>query len=198
MVVLCRRIEDACALLGKWVGWLLLALVVVVCASVLAAHLRLNVLIDWPGNLPLLGEELSINSLQDLQWHIFALVVVFGGVYAFRTDTHVNVDFLYLSLPPRGQLVIQALGHVLFLLPFAAITTWFAWKFMLTSYHSGEGSTYGGLQDRWMIKAMLPVAFALLGVAGLARTLRIVAVLLGARDPEGQQPGTRAAVGGGE
>lgn len=166
-----RAIVDACALPGRIVGWLILPLIAFVCLGVAAARIGINHIVDWGTELPVLGPALTVNSLLDLQWYIFALLVLFGGVYAFRDRQHVSVDFVSGSFPPRLRLVIEILGDLFLLLPFAAIVTWYGTKFALSAYTSGEGSTYGGLLDRWVIKACIPLAFGLLGLAALARAI---------------------------
>lgn len=174
MTALLEAIEDLCARVGQAAGWLVLALIAVVCATVAAAQLRINVLASWSADLPLLGQQLSLNGLIDMQWHLFAVVILLGGTYAFRTNSHVFVDVFAHQFPPRVKAAICGLGDLFLLVPFAAIMTWYAWPFMMAAVKSGEGSSYGGLVDRWIIKAVLPLGFGLLTVAGLARGIRLV------------------------
>lgn len=167
-----------CALPGRVLGWLLLPLIVFVCAAVAAAHFGLNSLASWEGAIPVIGSAITVNSLLDLQWYIFAIIVLFGGVYAFRDEHHVKVDFLSANFSPRTRRVVALVGDVLLLLPFAAIIVWYGSKFAYSAYLSGEGSTYGGLASRWIIKACLPLSFALLGIAGIARAVASLHALI--------------------
>ena len=162
---------DASCVVGRQIGWLILPLVVFVCGAVLAAQLGVNQIVSWSGSVPLIGDALTVNSLLDLQWSIFALVVLFGGVYALRDDQHVSVDFLSFGFSPRVRLIIRTIGDLILLVPFAAIIVWYGTRFAVSSFNSGESSTYGGLMDRWMVKACVPIAFALLGIFGLSRAL---------------------------
>jgi TRAP-type mannitol/chloroaromatic compound transport system permease small subunit len=159
-------------------GWLILPLILFVCATVAAAHFGFNTLFSWGGEVPVFGSAVTVNTLLDLQWYVFAIIVLFGGVYAFRDDHHVNVDFISSTLSPRARMVIRLFGDLFLLLPFAAIIVWYGSKFAYSSYVSGESSTYGGLHARWVIKACLPLAFLLLGVAGLARALSTLHALV--------------------
>ena len=169
------QLLDALSLPGRWVGWLILPLAVSVIVTILAAKLGVNTLIDWPGRIPVLGARLTVNSLVDFQWYVFAIVVLFGGVYALRDDRHVAVDFLYAMAPPRGQILLRLLGDVLFLIPFCLIITYYGYFFALTAWNTGEGSSQGGLQSRWIVKACIPLAFGLLAAAG---TVRVIAGLV--------------------
>lgn len=178
MIALLKRIEEACAWFGRAIGWATPLLVISVCLSVLMAQLRFNTLFDWGFAVPLFGSKITMNGLTDLQWHLFAVMVMLGGVYALHTDSHVSVDFIASTFTERTRRLVVILGDIVFLLPFAAVMTWFAWKFMLSAYTSNEGSPYGGLNDTWIIKAVMPLGFGLLGLLGLARTLRLIIQLL--------------------
>ena len=102
---------------GKIASWLILPLVLTILLSVLAAIMGWSTLIDWEGELPLLGSALTVNSLLDLQWYSFALIVLFGGVWAFFEDRHVTVDFLALHFSPRARALISLFGDLFLLLP---------------------------------------------------------------------------------
>ncbi|MEX2517846.1 MAG: TRAP transporter small permease subunit [Paracoccaceae bacterium] len=156
---------------GQWASWLVLPLVASVLLSVIAAQYGWTTLLDWNGRLPILGQALTVNSLIDLQWYIFAIIVLFGGVWALLDDNHVSVDFLSLQMSPRRKLWIRMLGDMVFLVPFCAIIAWYGWSFAETAWRTSEGSAQGGLDGRWLIKAALPVAFGFLGLLGALRAL---------------------------
>ncbi|MBJ3774165.1 TRAP transporter small permease subunit [Acuticoccus mangrovi] len=187
MIKTCRIIVDLTAFLGKAVSWLILPLIVFVVTAVVAGQVGVNRIAGWEGDVPFLGSAVTVNTLTDLQWTIFALLVLFGGVYALRDDAHVNVDFLSAAFPPRVRQVVEVIGDLIFLLPLCIIITWFGVKFALTSWTSGEASTYGGLTDRWFLKACIPLAFGLLAIAGLARAVGTLAALISGRDADEDQ-----------
>lgn len=179
------RLMDMLCLPGKWVSWLILPLIASILIAVIYAKMGLNTLIAWEAPIPVLGRSLTVNGLFDLQWYIFALLVLFGGAWALRDDKHVAVDFLSLMMTHRQRLWIRMLGDLLFLLPFCLIIAWYGWSFALTAWTTGEGSTQGGLNSRWIIKAMLPLSFAILGLMGLLRGLgAAVELLRGASGPD--------------
>lgn len=163
---------------GELVGWLILPLIVSVLMTVLAAKMGWNAFLRWDSSLPVLGNAITVNTLADLQWYIFAIIAIFGGVYAFRDGQHVSVDVFSSALPPRVRLGLTVFGDLVFLLPFCAIIVWYGWSFTLTAFNAGEGSSYGGLMDRWLIKAIIPVGFALLGIAALVRALATIHSIL--------------------
>lgn len=174
----CSDIERWSGLPGKFAGWLVPILVVVVCASVLAAHLRVSTFFTLDAPAPLIGGAFSASTLTDLQWHLFAILIMLGGAFALHGNRHVQVDFLSARFSARIARVIILLGDLLIMLPFCGFMIWFGGKFAVTAYHLGEGSVYGGMTDRWMIKMFLPLGFALIAVNGVARSLRLIIELV--------------------
>jgi hypothetical protein len=77
----------------------------------------------------------------DLHWHFFTMLVMLGGAFALSTNGHVQVDFLSQRFKPSTQKVIMVLGDVFFLLPFCIFMAWYGWRFTVTSFNMGEGST---------------------------------------------------------
>ncbi|SFP95211.1 TRAP transporter small permease subunit [Tranquillimonas alkanivorans] len=172
------RLLDLLCLPGKWLSWLILPLILSILAAIVWAARGQNTFLAWEADLPVLGRALTVNGLFDLQWYIFALLVLFGGIWSLREERHVSVDFLWLMMPRRAQLWIRSVGDLVFLLPFCLIITWYGWSFAEVAWTSGEGSTQGGLNSRWLIKAMLPLAFALLGLMALLRGIGTTIELL--------------------
>lgn len=173
-----KRILDLVILPGKWVGWLVLPLILSVLLTVLAAKMGWNAFVSWDATVPVFGRGITVNTLADIQWYIFAIVAIFGGVYAFHDEQHVCVDVFSARLSRRKQLMLRVFGDLVLLLPFCAIIVWYGWTFALTSFNSGEGSTYGGLMDRWLIKSIIPVGFALLGIAAIARAILTIGEIM--------------------
>ena len=173
-----RRVERFCAWFGRASSWAVPVLVVAVCLTVLLSLLRANTLVEWGFALPLVGRKLTMSGLNDLQWHLFAVMVMLGFVYTLHENGHVCVDFISTGFSPRTKRIVTLLGDLLLLLPFALVMTWFSWQFMASAFASGEGSSDGGLDQRWVIKAVMPLGFGLLSLFGLARALRTAGELL--------------------
>ena len=179
------RLERAGRALGRlsaWPGraaaWLIVPITLAVLSAVIGSLLRLGDLVSWETPLPLLGNRISITGLAEMQWHLFGVMVMLGGAYALTEDRHVRVDFIYERLPMRWRRAIDAIGHLIFLLPFTAIIAWLSIGFVEMAYLSGEQSDYGGLTHRYMIKAILPIGLGILFLAGLARIIENVGSLL--------------------
>lgn len=153
-----RRIDRLLAAVGRATSyiWLILLLVIVV-----------NVLLRYA-----LSEGRI--ELEELQWHLYSIGFLLGLSYAYQADTHIRVDLLHERLQPRTQAWIELYGILLFLLPFIALVLIYAMPFVASSFALNEVSpSPGGLPLRWLIKAALPVGFALLLLAVLSRLIRV-------------------------
>ena len=121
----------------------------------------------------------SSNAWLEVQWYMFAVIVMFGAAYTLKRNEHVRVDLLYMTLGRRGQLWIDILGTVFFLLPTCLILAWLSWPFFMQAYNVNEHSSNAGGLLRWPIKIVLPVGFMLVALQGLSEVIKRVAFLNG-------------------
>ena len=121
----------------------------------------------------------SSNAWLEVQWYMFAVIVMFGAAYTLKRNEHVRVDLLYMMLGRRGQLWIDILGTLIFLLPTCLILAWLSWPFFMQSFAIGEHSSNAGGLIRWPIKAVLPLGFLLVALQGLSELIKRVAFLIG-------------------
>ena len=56
-------------------------------------------------------------ALQELEWHIFGVMILFGMSYALREEAHVRVDFLYDNFSSKTKAYVNIFGTLLFLIP---------------------------------------------------------------------------------
>jgi TRAP-type mannitol/chloroaromatic compound transport system permease small subunit len=119
----------------------------------------------------------SSNAWLEIQWYMFAVIVMFGAAYTLKRNEHVRVDLFYMTLGRRGQLWVDILGTIVFLLPTCFILAWLSWPFFMQSYVIGEHSSNAGGLIRWPIKLVLPVGFLLLALQGLSELIKRVAFL---------------------
>ena len=123
--------------------------------------------------------DYSSNAWLEIQWYMFAVIVMLGAAYTLKRNEHVRVDLLYMTLSRRGQLWIDILGTLVFLLPTCAILAWLSWPFFMQSYVIGEHSSNAGGLIRWPIKLVLPIGFLLVALQGLSELIKRVAFLNG-------------------
>ncbi|MCG7601377.1 TRAP transporter small permease subunit [Halomonas sp. McH1-25] len=177
----CAALARPLVWLGLFVGrvtsWLVLLVMLAVLTTVTLNALGINEIARWQEDVLLFGNALTINSVTELQWHLFGVLTLLGGTYALHHDTHVRVDLVYQKLSPRGRAIVDILGHLLMLIPFCLLIAWLSQHFVAMSYVSGERSNYGGLTDRYLIKAMLPIGLVFLAIGALGQVLNNLAGL---------------------
>ncbi len=174
---------------GRVAGWLFLPMLVSVLVVVLGSLLRLHDVIHWGLELPVLGDGLTLTSLSELQWHFLTVMVMLGIPYTLTKGRHVHVDVLSSAFPPRLTATVTLVGDLILLLPFAWVVASYAFNFTAFAFKTGELSNNGGLTDRWMIKAFLPMGMGFLMIVSLGRIcFALDALIFGTRQKETNNP----------
>lgn len=185
LAVFLMRVSKPLIAMGEWLGrvssWLVMAVMLIVLTAVIMNATGLNQLMEWDSEMLLFGHAITINSIIELQWHLFGLLTLIGGSYALHSNTHVRVDMFYAKFSPAGKYWVDILGHALLLIPFCLFVAWYSRHFVEMSFISGERSNYGGMTDRYLIKGALPAGLILLAVSAFGQILDRLARLL---DPQ--------------
>lgn len=150
---------------GYLIAWLVLSIVLIVVYDVSMRGLF----------------QIGSVALQELQWHLFALIFLLGAAYTLKQDDHVRVDIIYQSrwMNARRRAWVNLLGGLLFLIPFCLLVISSSWLFVQDAYIHQEGSAdAGGLPYRFLLKAAIPIGFSLLMLQGFAEILRNLVYLL--------------------
>jgi TRAP-type mannitol/chloroaromatic compound transport system permease small subunit len=120
----------------------------------------------------------SSNAWLEVQWYMFAGMVLLGGPYTLKVNEHVRVDLLYSAASERTRIWIDILGGLLFLLPICIILTYFTWSWFLDSWQINETSSNAGGLIRWPVKLILPVGFALMALQGVSELIKRIEALI--------------------
>ena len=153
--------------IGRFAAWIILPMLILVLIGVVLSAGKVGTILSWENDVFLLGSKLTIASIGDLQWHLFGAMLMLSIAGTLVEDKHVRVDLFRQRMSERGKALVDFLGHLIFLLPFASILVWHGFDFAMRSFNMGEGSNYDGLYDRFMLKSIVPIGFSLLAVAGL-------------------------------
>jgi TRAP-type mannitol/chloroaromatic compound transport system permease small subunit len=147
--------------ISKYSGYLAAMLVVV-----------LSILVVYDAGMRYLFSAGSI-ALQEVEWHLFDVVFLLGLTYALKHDKHVRVDIFFERYSLDVRCIVQILSMLLLVIPFSLLFLNDAFDMTMQSYLQHEvSSDPGGLTNRWMIKAMLVVAFVLLILQALSEVLK--------------------------
>lgn len=112
-------------------------------------------------------------AMQELEWHLFAGMFMFGIAYTLKEDAHVRVDIFYDAMSKRKQAIINIFGSLVFALPITLLIFYYSWDYTLEAYNMGEGSADpGGLPHRWIVRGVIPAssAFLVLSIAYVVLT----------------------------
>ena len=161
-------IERGIEWIGRAVSWLVVACVLLVCYDLSMRYFF------HAGSV----------AIQELEWHLFAMLFLLGAAYTLKHDEHVRVDVLYRSrwVSDRQRLLIDTLGGLLLLIPFCTVLIYMTVPFVMDAFRFAETSPDpGGLPHRWMIKAIIPLGFLLLLLEAIALTVKNALSLVSAR-----------------
>lgn len=122
---------------------------------------------------------LSSNAWLEIQWYLFAAIFLLGAGYTHKHNGHVRIDIFYGHVSARAQAWIDLAGGLLFLLPLAVLMAWLSWPGFIDSWQLNETSPDAGGLIRWPVRLLIPLGFGLLGLQGIAETLKRIAFLHG-------------------
>ena len=159
---LADRIDSLNAQIGRAAAWLVLVVVLLQFALVVARYL------------------FGLGSLWLSETVIYAHATLFllAGAWTLSVGAHVRVDIFYADASLRSKAVIDLIGAVHLLLPFALVLLWLSWPYVERSWaileHSQEAS---GLPLVFALKTLIPLFAVLMALQGLAQAIRAVEAL---------------------
>jgi TRAP-type mannitol/chloroaromatic compound transport system permease small subunit len=159
---LADRIDRLNTQIGRAAAWLVLVVVLLQFALVVARYL------------------FGLGSLWLSETVIYAHATLFllAGAWTLSVGAHVRVDIFYADASLRTKAVIDLIGAVLLLLPFALVLLWLSWPYVERSWaileHSQEAS---GLPLVFALKTLIPLFAVLMALQGLAQAIRAVEAL---------------------
>ena len=119
-------------------------------------------------------------GMQELEWHLFAAMFMFGIAYTLKEDAHVRVDIFYDAMTKRKQAFINIFGSLIFALPITLLIFYYGIDYTLDAYTMGEGSgDPGGLPHRWIVRAVIPLSSFFLVLAIIYVVLSQIQTLTG-------------------
>ena len=123
--------------------------------------------------------NMSSNAWLELQWHMFAAIVMLGAPVVLRANEHVRVDVVYGKLAARTRAWVDLLGMLFFLLPGAILLARMAWPWFVESWASNEMSNNAGGLALWPAKLIMAAGFGLLALQGVSEVIKRAGYLAG-------------------
>lgn len=156
MVRVADAIDVAIDAIGRVAAWTCLALVLVMAGNVLLRY----------------GFATGSVWAQELEWHLMSPIALIGMSYALRHGEHVRVDVLFARFRPRTQAAIDVLSAALGIVV-ALIVIQLSLGYVGQSFVQNEGSANpGGIPYRYLLKALIPIGFALLALQSVSTLIR--------------------------
>ncbi len=146
------------------------------CYVLLIAAILINVVLRY-------GFNNGLIVFEEIQWHLYALGMMFGLSYAEITNSQVRVDVVADKLTRRTVRKWEIFGALFFVLPFIFVVLFNSIDYVADSYRVSESSNSPlGLPYRWAIKAVIPASFVLLAIAVVSRLLHNIDALMTHQD----------------
>ena len=126
--------------------------------------------------------SISSNGWLEIQWYMFAGLVLLGSPYVMVVNEHIRVDLLYGSVRDRTRLWIDLFGAIFFLMPICVLLVYFTWPWFWQSFQTNEVSSNAGGLILWPVKLLLPLGFGLLALQGVSEIIKNIAALRGIQE----------------
>ncbi len=161
-VPIADKIDHIIKKVGHGISWIYVILIAVIITQVILRR----------------GFSSGLIVLEELQWHLYAIGVMFGLAYAQATNAHVRVDVLSMHFSSRWKHIVEIVGICVFLLPFLYVIFYHSLDFVYEAFRSSERSNApSGLPFRWIIKSVIPLSIGFLMLTALNRLYREVVLL---------------------
>jgi TRAP-type mannitol/chloroaromatic compound transport system permease small subunit len=155
-------VDQISTLFGKAAAWLIIGLMLLVCAEVVKRYL-LNMPTAW---------------IFDASNMFYGTLFMVAGAYTLAQNAHVRGDFFYSSMRPRTQASFDLILYLVFFLPGILALAYAGFDYAAQSYRINEHSTTTADGPTiYQFKAMIPLAGALLLLQGFAEIVRCVVCL---------------------
>lgn len=177
LLALSDRAAALCRLAGRTGAWLIVPLILVISFDVFTRKLpfvQAFVQTSW------LNDFLSPTRLQELEWHLHAVIFLLAYGLAYLDGSHVRVDTWRENRKDRVRGWLEVIGIMALALPYCAVLVYYSWQFVVTAYVQHEGSAaITGIPNRWIVKSFMFIGVSLLLLSIAATMVRILVYLFG-------------------
>lgn len=159
LITFADRVERLLKRSGEAIAWVYIALIITIIAQITLRR----------------GFHNGMIALEELQWHLYAIGVMFGMAYTQVADAHVRVDLFRQKMSPKTKHWVEIFGLLFLSMPFVGTVLINSFDFVYEAWRVGETSdSQSGLPYRWIIKGVIPASCSLLLLAMFTRLLRSI------------------------
>jgi TRAP-type mannitol/chloroaromatic compound transport system permease small subunit len=157
-----HAIDGISTWVGKAAAWLIIALMILVCAEVFKRYI-MNAPTAW---------------IFDADNMLYGTLFMLCGAYTLAQNAHVRGDFLYSSMRPRMQAALDLALYLVFFVPGIAALIYAGYAYAADSWHIAEHSNVTAEGPPvYPFKTVIPIAGALVLLQGVAEMARCVVCL---------------------
>lgn len=157
-----HALDHVARISGRVVAWMIVPMVLSLCWEVIARYV-FNAPTQWA---------------YDMTFMLYGSFFMLGAAFTLQRKGHVRTDSLYAGWSARRQAVVDLLGHLLMLLPFAGVFVFVGWGYFVKAYTTNETFVSSAWQPiTWPFKLSMPVTGALLLLQGASECLKCIDTL---------------------
>ena len=156
-------IERMNLFIGRLASWIVIPLTVVVLIEVVLRYFANNPTI-WA---------------YDTSWMLYSVFFLLGGGYTMVRKKHVRIDLIFGALPKKAQIVYELCFFIIIFLPATSILCFRSTEYALRAWKTGQSIS----SAIWIfpvapIRTVMPIAFFLLALQGIAEIIRNLLLLI--------------------
>lgn len=156
---LSKLIDASSDLIGRNAAWLTVGMVLLMALIVALRYLF----------------QTGSIAMQESVIYVNALIFTLGAAYTLKEQGHVRVDIFYNRLGVKQKALVDLLGGLVFLLPFAGFIIWESWDYVSVSWRIKESSAeLSGLPYVYLLKATIILLALLLIIQGISEILKAI------------------------
>ena len=121
-VISVQWIESFCDKFAKYIG---------VIISFLLILMMINVAFDALNRYIMNSNSVA---LQEMEWHLFSVIILLGLSYSLSEEGHVRVDILYTGFSEKKKAIVNMTGVILFILPLSLLIAYGSINFVENSF----------------------------------------------------------------
>lgn len=186
MMNLAQKLDAFARRAGELASWLIVPLILIIVFDVISR--KVQFIKNWAADITIEYGFSPSFIMQDLEWHIHGVILLFTFGFGYLYNSHVRVDIFRENASRRGQVKIETLGLLIGAIPFLLVMIYYSWIMTSASFSQGEGSeSQVGIGMRFIIKSALIFGFAICLMACIATLIRCVSYLRAKSDEERDQ-----------
>lgn len=111
--------------------------------------------------------------LQEIEWHLFDIIFLFGVAYALAHNKHIRVDIFYSRYSKKIKCIIDIISNLFIIVPFSILILYYSIDFISISFIQNESSSNpNGLCCRFLIKFSIFLAFLMVILQAISEAIK--------------------------